>query len=72
MISSAIPVMAADKPLSDAGDSQLLIAAILAIAAVVVLIVWLKFHPFLALMLGTAVLGAVAAVAPLDVLHAFV
>jgi GntP family gluconate:H+ symporter len=72
MFSSAVPGMAADQPLSSAGNGQLLIAAILAIAAVVVLIVWLKFHPFLALMLGTAVLGAVAAVAPLDVLHAFV
>jgi gluconate:H+ symporter, GntP family len=72
MLSSAVPVMAADQPLSDAGNTQLLVAAVLAIAAVVVLIVWLKFHPFLALMLGTAVLGAVAAVAPLDVLHAFV
>jgi GntP family gluconate:H+ symporter len=72
MIVSGIQVLAADKPLSDAGNTQLLIAAVLAIAAVVVLIVWLKFHPFLALMLGTAVLGAVAAVAPLDVLHAFV
>jgi GntP family gluconate:H+ symporter len=71
MISGSL-VLAADAPLSDAGNTQLLIAAILAIASVVVLIVWLKFHPFLALMLGTAVLGAVAAVAPLDVLHAFV
>jgi GntP family gluconate:H+ symporter len=68
----ATPVLATDTPLSDAGDAQLLIAAILAIAAVVVLIVWAKFHPFIALMLGTAVLGAVAAVAPLDVLGAFV
>jgi GntP family gluconate:H+ symporter len=59
-------------PLSDAGDAQLLIAAVLAIAAVVVLIVWAKFHPFLALMLGTAVLGVVAWVPPLDVLGAFV
>jgi gluconate:H+ symporter, GntP family len=72
MFPTAVPVMAADQPLSDAGNTQLLVAALLAIASVVVLIVWLKFHPFLALMLGTAVLGAVAAVAPLDVLHAFV
>jgi GntP family gluconate:H+ symporter len=72
MTHSALPVLAADPPLSDAGNTQLLLAAILAIAAVVVLIVWAKFHPFIALMLGTAVLGAVAAVAPLDVLHAFV
>ena len=67
------PVPGADTaPLSDAGDAQLLLAAVLAIAAVVVLIVWAKFHPFIALMLGTAVLGAVAWVPPLDVLAAFV
>ena len=67
-----VSVLAEEPPLSDAGDTQLLLAAVLAIAAVVILIVWAKIHPFIALMLGTAVLGAVAAVAPLDVLHAFV
>ena len=72
MTHSALPVLAADAPLSDAGNTQLLVAALAAIAAVVVLIVWAKFHPFIALMLGTAVLGAVAWVPPLDVLHAFV
>src|SRR4051812_2219037 len=67
------PVLATtDPPLSDAGNTQLLLAAVLAIAAVVVLIVWAKFHPFLALMIGTGVLGLVAWVPPLDVLHAFV
>ena len=30
-----------------------------------------KFHPFLALMLGTAVMGAVAGVAPLDIVNSF-
>ena len=72
MMVSSTAVLAADTHLSDAGDAQLLTAAVLAILAVVVLIVWAKFHPFIALMLGTAVLGGVAAVAPLDVLAAFV
>jgi GntP family gluconate:H+ symporter len=63
---------AGPPPLSDAGDTQLLLAALLAIAAVVVLIVWAKFHPFIALILGTAVLAAVAFVPPLDALTAFV
>ncbi len=67
-----VAVLADDAPLSDAGDTQLLLAAVLAILAVVVLIVVAKFHPFIALMLGTAVLGAVAWVPPLDVLHAFI
>ena len=39
-------------------------AALLGIAVVVVLIAWLKVHPFLALILGSAVLGVVAGVAP--------
>ena len=60
------------QPLSHAGNAHLLLAAVLAIAAVVLLIVWGKLHPFLALMLGTAVLAAVAQVAPLDALAAFV
>jgi len=72
MFVSGPPALATDPPLSDAGNAQLLIAAVLAIAAVVVLIVWAKFHPFLALMIGTGVLGLVAWVPPLDVLHAFI
>ena len=58
--------------LSHAGHTQLLLAAVLAIATVVVLIVAAKFHPLLGLMLGTAVLAAVAAVPPEDALASFV
>ncbi|CAN5454123.1 gluconate:H+ symporter [soil metagenome] len=67
-------VRAADTPppLSDAGSTQLIIAAVLAIATVVLLIVWAKFHPMLGLILGTAVLAAVAAVPPGDALASFV
>jgi GntP family gluconate:H+ symporter len=57
--------------LTDAPNSQLILAAILGIAAVVLLITLAKFHPFLALMLGTAVMGAVAGVAPLDIVNSF-
>ena len=39
---------------------MLILAALLGIATVVVLITWLKVHPFLALILGSAVLGLVA------------
>jgi gluconate:H+ symporter, GntP family len=62
----------APPPLSDAGDTQLVIAALLGIAVVVLLITWAKFHPFLALMLGTATLGAFAAIAPADIITSFV
>jgi gluconate:H+ symporter, GntP family len=65
-------VVAADQPLSNAGNAQLILAAVLGIATVVVLIVWAKFHPLLGLILGTAVLAAVAAVPPEDALTSFV
>ncbi|WP_431892464.1 SLC13 family permease [Micromonospora haikouensis] len=50
------------EPLTDAGDAQLIVAAVLGIAAVVVLIAWGKVHPFLALILGAGVLGVAAGV----------
>ena len=58
-------------PLSDAPDAQLLIAAIVAIASVVLLIVVAKFHPMLALIIGTGVLAAVALMPPADALTSF-
>ncbi|TWP38923.1 GntP family permease [Leekyejoonella antrihumi] len=63
---------ASDKPLSSAGNGQLIAAALLGIATVVLLIVWARFHPFIGLIVGTAVLGAVAAVAPGDIVNSFV
>jgi GntP family gluconate:H+ symporter len=64
-------VLLSAAPLSSAGNTQLLIAALAGIMTVVLLIVWAKFHPFIALILGSAVLGAVAMVAPLDVVTSF-
>ena len=64
--------LADDVPdLTDAGNTQIVLAVLLGIGAVVVLIVWAKMHPFLALMLGTAVMGIVAGVAPLDIVTSF-
>ena len=57
--------------LSDVSNAQLLIAAVIGIAVVVVLIVVAKFHPFLALILGTAALGAVAEVPASDIVTSF-
>ncbi|MFI5890269.1 GntP family permease [Actinoplanes sp. NPDC051513] len=54
----------AAEAITDAGTTQLVLAAVLGIAAVVLLIAWAKFHPFLALILGSAVLGLVAGAAP--------
>jgi gluconate:H+ symporter, GntP family len=67
----AVQVLAAEQPLSDAGSGQLIVAALLGIATVVVLIVWAKFHPFIALILGTVVIAAVALVSPLDAVTSF-
>jgi gluconate:H+ symporter, GntP family len=66
-----LPLADDTQPLTDASNTQIVIAALLGIAAVVVLIVWAKMHPFLALMLGTAVMGFVAGVAPLDIVTSF-
>jgi len=57
------PVLAAEA-ITSAGTGQLVLAAVLGIAAVVLLIAWAKWHPFLALVLGAAVLGIVAGAAP--------
>ena len=67
-------LVAADPkpPLSEAGNTQLILAALLGIATVVLLIVWAKFHPFIGLILGTAVLALVAWVPPLDAVDSFV
>jgi GntP family gluconate:H+ symporter len=52
-------------PISSAGTAQLGLAALAGIAVIVVLITRFKVHAFLALTLGTLVLG-IAAAAPLD------
>ena len=57
-------VFAAEAATPSAGTGQLILAAVLGIAAVVVLIAWAKWHPFLALIVGSAVLGLVAALGP--------
>ena len=56
---SPVALAAAEKA-TDASDGRLISAAILGIATVVVLITVVKMHPFLALILGSAVLGVVA------------
>src|SRR5918912_2679736 len=60
---------AADPP--KAGTAQLVLAALLGIAVVVVLITVLKVHPFLALILGSAALGIVAGVKVSDIVTSF-
>jgi GntP family gluconate:H+ symporter len=57
--------------ITDAGTTQLVVAALLGIAVVVVLIAWAKWHPFLALILGTATLGLVAGADPAKIVTSF-
>ncbi|MDI6104937.1 gluconate:H+ symporter [Actinoplanes sp. NEAU-A12] len=56
--------LAAAAPITDAGTPQLVLAAVLGIAAVVLLIALAKWHPFLALISGAGVLGLAAGAAP--------
>lgn len=51
--------------------AQLIAAALLGIASIIVLIVWRKMHPFLALTLGSAVLAIVAGIPLADTFTAF-
>jgi gluconate:H+ symporter, GntP family len=64
-------VLAAEAIDHTSNDWQLILAALLGIATVVVLITWLKVHPFLALILGSGVLGIVAAVSVADLVTSF-
>jgi GntP family gluconate:H+ symporter len=50
---------------------MLVLAAVLGIVTVVVLITWAKLHPFLALILGSAVLGVVAGLGPAGTITSF-
>jgi gluconate:H+ symporter, GntP family len=64
-------LLAAEAVESSASDFRLVLAAVLGIAAVVVLITWLKVHPFLALILGSLLLGVVAGLAFTDTIASF-
>jgi GntP family gluconate:H+ symporter len=61
----------AAEAITDAGTGQLVLAAVLGIVAVILLIAWAKWHPFLALIVGSAVLGLVAGVSPGDTVKSF-
>jgi GntP family gluconate:H+ symporter len=52
-------------------DSRLAAAALAGIAVVVLLITWAKLHPFLSLIIGSAVLGVVAGLGPADTVKSF-
>ena len=70
-LSGTPALVAADEP-RYAGDGVLVVACVVGILAVVLLITLAKLHPFLSLMLGSAVLGAIATMPPADIVKSFI
>ncbi len=68
-----VTTLLADPPeVPYASDGQLVVACLAGILAVVVLITWAKLHPFLSLILGSAVLGLVATMPPGTIVTSFI
>jgi len=55
----------------DGHDTRLIVVAVIGILLIVGLIVWLKVHPFLSLVLGSAFVGLAAGVSSADVIKNF-
>lgn len=59
-VGGLIPMVTADPVEPAAGTTQLVIAAVISIALIIVLIIWAKMHPFFALLLGSGVMAVAA------------
>lgn len=66
-----LPLASYDAVTHSSNHAQLLAAAVLGIATIIMLIVWRKTHPFLALTLGSAVLALVAGIPLTDTFTSF-
>jgi GntP family gluconate:H+ symporter len=65
-------VLAAAAPaLTNAGSTQLIVAALVGIAVIVLLITRFKLHPFLSLTIGSIAVGALAGMKPADALTSY-
>lgn len=71
-LTTPVTLVAEPPEVPYAGNAQLLVACLAGILAVVLLITAAKLHPFLSLMLGSAVLGAVATMPPAAIVTSFV
>lgn len=74
VLPTAAPVLlaaAADDAAPAVSDTRLIVAAVIGIAVIVALIVWVKLHPFLALMLGAGVLAVAAGLPYVDAFTSF-
>jgi len=69
VIATGLGLLAADKP--DVSETRLIVAAIIGIATIVLLIVALKLHPFLALTIGSGVLAVAAGIPYPDAFTSF-
>ncbi|TFD02530.1 gluconate transporter [Cryobacterium sinapicolor] len=67
-----LPCAAPVVPIEPAGsDLQLIIAALVGVAVIILLITWLKVHPFLALSIGAVGVGVGAGLAPAAAVTSF-
>jgi GntP family gluconate:H+ symporter len=64
-------VLAADAPAPASSDPRLITSAVIGIAVIIVLITWLKMHPFIALTVGALGLGIGAGMAAADTADSF-
>jgi GntP family gluconate:H+ symporter len=68
---TALLAAAAEDTATAVSDTRLIVAAVIGIAVIVLLIVWLKLHPFLSLMLGAGVLAVAAGLSYVDAFTSF-
>jgi len=62
---------AAQAATPPASDGRLIFAALLGMAVIIVLITWLKLHPFISLLIGALVAGMTAGLAPTAAVTSF-
>jgi GntP family gluconate:H+ symporter len=67
LVRTADPV----APTTTAPEWQLIVAALVGIAVIVVLITWVKLHPFVSLMIGALVTGLVAGMSAVQAILSF-
>jgi gluconate:H+ symporter, GntP family len=73
-VAAPVPILLAQStppPAPAASGGQLILAAVLGIAVVVLLISWLEVHPFLALIAGSAVVGIVGGLGAAKTIKSF-
>ncbi|AZZ48573.1 gluconate transporter [Rathayibacter rathayi] len=68
---TALRAAAEDGSATTAGQGQLILAAVIGIAVIVVLITWLKLHPFVSLLVGALTTGLIAGLAAADTVAGF-